>query len=142
MFGDQIGLQKRWWSAIETIEGVDFDVYTYKAEELIEGSSAASVACFMGCDKKMIKKAIGMKRNRPLPLMNLRTLMIANMLERKKNTSIQTIGKYLRQLALKVMLGNLKYKIPISLKSKYNQRYKDSKIKNSAGWLKIWAWSL
>ncbi|MCB4411506.1 hypothetical protein [Synechococcus sp. MU1611] len=138
LFGDQIGLQKRWWSVIEKIESVDFDVYTYKAEVLIEGSSAASVACFMGCDKKMIKKAIEMKKNRPLPLLNLRALMIANMLERQKNKGIKSLGKYLRRLALKVMLGNLKYKVPVSVKLEYTQRYKNSKLENRTGWL-IWS---
>lgn len=138
LFGDQIGLQQRWWSVIKKIEGVSFDVYAYTKQNLLGGSSAATVANFMGCKERIIQSAKDLRSNRPLPLVNLRALMIMNRLEAVKLFKINVISRYIRRYFLEVKIGRWKYSIPKRLRHKYSDQYKSSIIPRDAGWL-LWS---
>ena len=138
LFGDQIGLQQRWWAVLKKIEGVSFDVYAYTRQNLVGESSAATIANLMGCNEKIIQNAKGLRSNRPLPLLNLRALMVINRLEKIRLFKLNALKKAMKKYLLNVRLGEWKYRLPKELKDKYREEYKSSIISKESGWL-LWS---
>ena len=138
LFGDQIKLQTRWSKTIRKLDRVDFDVYTYSKENLIRNSTAATVANFMGCKKEAIDNAASLRTNEPLPLLNIRLLVIDNKIKQMKFLRKGKISRGLRDYALKNKLGRWRYRLPKRLRRKYSELYVESKIGNQTRWL-IWS---
>tara|TARA_B100000674_G_scaffold499234_1_gene543032 strand:- start:3302 stop:4258 length:957 start_codon:yes stop_codon:yes gene_type:complete len=138
-FGDQKTLQKKWWEVINKFNNIDFDVYNYSRKVLIEGSSAATVATMMGCRTTMIKTAVELKANQPLPLINLIGLRFSNWINQRKTPLSKEQNNRLKKFFLKnKILGRLKYKLPEVIRQSYRTAYKASLMPAGDDWL-LWS---
>ncbi|MCP9891965.1 hypothetical protein KBY57_13010 [Cyanobium sp. Aljojuca 7D2] len=140
LFGNQVDLERRWMEAIKATSETSLEVYRYAPKTLVAGSSAATVATLLGCDKALQETAKTIRSNPPLPLLNLILLRFCNWLERQPGAWIKRGCARMRPILMKYPLGPWRYQLPLKLKQLYKSYYLESALPPGEAWLMSSSW--
>jgi hypothetical protein len=142
LFGNQVDLERRWMEAVKATSDTALDVYRYTSKALVTGSSSATVAALLGCEKSLQKAAKDIRMNPPLPLINLTLLRFCNWLECRPEAWIQRTSLRWRSLLVKYPLGPWRYYLPSKRRQIYKEYYGTSHLPpGEEGWLLSSSWS-
>lgn len=129
-FGEQKKLQSKWVNIAEKDGNIDIEIYNYNRQILVDGSSVATIAELMNVSENLKNKAKGFYINKSLSAINIRALVILNILEKllKRKTRMVT---ELREKLIEKQIGVKKYTLPKQLRKDYISYYKLDRLKSA-----------
>lgn len=141
LFGDQIGLVRRWNKACGLHQSIDLDILWYAKDTLKAGSSVITIAELLDYQDGLKGTAEDIQANESATLPWLMYKRWRNMVDKQKrnnvmNTKIQEKTKGL----LEKILPKWKYKLPLKRVNEYRDAYQKSFRGKNETWLSSSTW--